>query len=354
MKREFTIFAALVLTAACATGAAQDYYTLPEIRKQAEAGWHETYTDKYGRTRRVDVDIEVFGEETAPVIEACWAEPEEFRFAENEPRAEIKEARIKRNGVSTYLYPEVRGMKVDPDQQYAADYGNDMTLCEVYGFLKELLQAQGVKQAYCWEEPSSFGVLYSVHKDTGELLVPALYSVDLWQMEFGLPILTSVADSYRMWIDGPVISPGLGFDMSNRYSYSGGGNALDVADVLAEDIPLCSVEKVIEGARKMIEDGYIQQVHALRFGYVIYGDPDEEWGKQKAGFDMDTWYLVPSWVVDCYMLEDPKVDELPEYPTIKTMTINAQTGEMADYFDTSLYGRGDPRYKGFLSWEDVR
>ena len=34
--------------------------------------------------------------------------------------------------------------------------------------------------------------------------------------------------------------------------------------------------------------------------------------------------------------------------------IDAQTGEMADYFDTSLYGRGDPRYKGFLSWEDVR
>lgn len=353
MKKRIWWIACLLLgLPLCA--AAQEYYTLPEIREQAAQGWHETYTDKYGRIRQVDIDIEVFGEETAPVIEACWGEPESFDFVENEPRAEIKEARIKRNGVSTYLYYEVRGMKVDLDQQYAADYGNDMTLREVYDFLKELLQAQGVKQEYCWEEPSSFGVLYSVHQNTGELLVPALYSVKLWQMEFGLPILASAADSFRLGIDGPVISPRLGFDMSNRYSYSGHGNALDVADILAEDIPLCSVEKVIEGARKMIEDGYIQQVHALRFGYVIFGDPDEEWGKQKAGSDMDTWYLVPAWVMDCYILEKPKVDELPEYPSVKTMTINAQTGEMMDYFDTSFYGRGDARYKGFISWEDVR
>ena len=104
----------------------------------------------------------------------------------------------------------------------------------------------------------------------------------------------------------------------------------------------------------MIEDGYIQQVLSLRFGYVIYSNPDEEWGKQRSAYDMDTWYLVPSWVMECYILEDPKVDQLKEYSPVREMTINAQTGEMMDYFDTSLYGRGDPRYKGFLSWEDVR
>ena len=127
MKKRIGWIACLLLgLPLCA--AAQEYYTLSEIREQAQEGWHETYTDKYGRTRQVDIDIEVFGEETAPVIEACWGKPESFHFVENEPRAEIKEARIKRNGVSTYLYPEVRGMKVDLDQQYAADYGNDMTL----------------------------------------------------------------------------------------------------------------------------------------------------------------------------------------------------------------------------------
>lgn len=333
---------------------AQEYYTLPEIREQAMTGWHETYTDKYGRTRRVDIDIEVFGEETAPVIKACWGEPQEYRFKENEPLAEIKEARMKRNGVSTYLYEDVRGMKVDLDQKYAEDYGNDLTLREAYGFLKELLREQGIDQAYSWEQPNAFSILYSAHKNTGEVLVPAVYSVTFWQMEFGLPILTHVARSFKLGISGPIISSKLSFNMSNRHSYSGVGYDLDVKEILAEDIPLCSVDKVIEGAKEMIEDGYIKQISALRFGYVIYSNPDEEWGKQRSGFDMDTWYLVPSWVMYCDILEDPKVDQLPEYPYTWAVTINAQTGEMMDYFDTSLYGRGDPRYKGFISWDNVR
>ena len=36
------------------------------------------------------------------------------------------------------------------------------------------------------------------------------------------------------------------------------------------------------------------------------------------------------------------------------MTINAQTGEMMDHFDKSLYKRGDPRYKGFIPWDKVK
>ncbi len=333
---------------------AQEYYTLPEIREQAKEGWHETYTDKYGRTRQVDIDIEVFGEKTAPVVKACWGEPKEYSFMENDPRIEVIKAREKRNGVSIYPYEDVRGMKVDRDQKYAEGYGNDLTLGEVYDFLGELLREQGVNQEYIWERPYQFSILYSENKDTGDVLVPALYSVKLWPKEFGLPILNHVAWSFNRGISGPVIHPGVSFDMRDRHAYSGGGIDLDVEEILAQDIPLCSVDKVIEGARKMIEDGYIQQVLSLRFGYVIYSNPDEEWGKQRSGYDMDTWYLVPSWVMECYILDDPKVDKLREYPMIREMTINAQTGEMMDYFDTSQYKRGDPRYKGFISWDDVK
>ena len=57
--------------------------------------------------------------------------------------------------------------------------------------------------------------------------------------------------------------------MIDRNMYSGGGINLNVKEILAEDMPLCSVEQVIEGARKMIEEGYIQQVLSLRFGYVV-------------------------------------------------------------------------------------
>jgi len=53
-------------------------------------------------------------------------------------------------------------------------------------------------------------------------------------------------------------------------------------------------------------------------------------------------------------LNNPKVDKLSEYAGVATLVINAQTGEMLDWFDTSYHGRGDGRYKGFISWDDVR
>lgn len=354
MKRAIATICALVLMLACAAVQAQEFFTLPEIQEQAAQGWHETYTDKYGRTRQVDIDIEVFGEETAPVIEACWGEPQIASFEGSSPHTAIQNARLSGKGVSTYPYESVRGMKVNPDEKYAEEYGNDLTVGEMYAFIQELLQEQGVEQEYAWERPYEFSILYSANKKTGDVLIPALYSVTVWQEEFGLPILTHVANSFRMEISGPVPAPRISFSMRDRNEYSGVVTCFDVRKILAKDVPLCSVDKVIEGARKMIEDGYIQHVLSLRFGYVIYSNPDEEWGKQRSAYDMDTWYLVPSWVMECYILEDPKVDQLKEYSPVREMTINAQTGKMMDYFDTSLYGRGDARYKGFISWEHVR
>ena len=345
---------ALLLALVCTAASAQEYYTLPEIREQAAQGWHETYTDKYSRTRTVDIDIEVFGEENAPVIKACWENKQEYRYDGISPRASIKEARTKRGGVSTYVYENVHGMKVDLDCKYAEEYGNDLTLRDVYTFFGEALKEQGLEQEYVWEQPSILSILYSAKKNTGEILVPAFYSVDLWPKEYDLPILTHAAKSFKEGCNGPVISPKLTLQMRDHNEYLCTGIDFDVKEILAEDIPLCSVDKVIDSAQRMIEDGYIQQVFSLRFGYVVYSNPDEEWGEQRSAFDMGTWYLVPSWVMECYILENPKVDKLPEYPGVWEMTINAQTGEMMDHFDKSLYKRGDPRYKGFIPWDKVK
>lgn len=348
------------LTCECIGASADEYYTLSEIREQSAAGWHDTYTDKYGRTRTVDIDIDVFGKETAPVIKACWGNPLEFRFwsgdkdKEEGPLHEMIAEENNRKGVRIYLYEDVSGMKVDLDEKYAKAYGSDLTLREVYDFLNNRLQEQGIEQDYLWEQPYSFSLLYCLHKKTGEMLVSPTYSLRLWPVEFGLPILSHVGWSFRRNIDGPFENPVLYFDMSNEDSYYCMGRDFDVQEVLAKDIPLCSVKKAIEGARKMIEDGYIYQVLSLRFGYVVYTDPDYEWNKRDTVWDIPTRYLVPSWVMECYILDDPKSNKLREIPNTWEMTINAQTGEMMDWFDTSLHGRGDGRYKGFLSWEEIK
>ena len=71
MKKQFAaLLTALSLLPTLAL--AQDYYTLPEIREQAKDGWNETYTDKYGRETVVDIDVEVYGGENAPVLKVGW------------------------------------------------------------------------------------------------------------------------------------------------------------------------------------------------------------------------------------------------------------------------------------------
>ena len=67
MKRWICLLLGMAMLAA-GTASAQEYYTLPEVREQAAGGWHKTYTDKYGRESVVDIDVEVFGEDVAPVI----------------------------------------------------------------------------------------------------------------------------------------------------------------------------------------------------------------------------------------------------------------------------------------------
>ena len=91
---------------------------------------------------------------------------------------------------------------------------------------------------------------------------------------------------------------------------------------------------------------------ALRFGYSIYTDPTIENVEQFSGYDANCYYLVPSWVIECVFVDNPKKD----YDEVKTrmITINAQTGEMLDRFDKSYKGYGDARYKGFLPWDKVK
>ena len=42
-----------------------------------------------------------------------------------------------------------------------------------------------------------------------------------------------------------------------------------------EDVPLCSFDKV-QTVEKLIQNGYIRRVYALRFGYCCYRDVERE------------------------------------------------------------------------------
>ena len=85
--------------------------------------------------------------------------------------------------------------------------------------------------------------------------------------------------------------------------------------------------------------------------------------------DLISGSLVPSWVLECIYINNPKETysleaelakdggaDTTERSTDKfrVITINAQTGEVTNPMDTSKNGWGDADYKGFIPWDKVK
>ncbi|MDO5299231.1 MAG: hypothetical protein Q4F18_07360 [Clostridia bacterium] len=370
MKKYAGMLVALMFILLAVTGLAQEYYTLPEIREQAAAGWHETYTDKYGRMVQVDIDIDVFGGDQAPVVKADVPEFVEYRYHAGYPYDSVTDV-ARKGGKRTHPY-RTYGEEVNLDKAYGADYGNDLTVREAYDFLAELLEEHGHGYSvddFILNPPDNFDVVYSKMVATGEVHVPALYNITLWQQMHGLPIIIGAEWGFKN--EGTrSYDPRLFFQMRNKNEkeHSLILRPLREVEVLAEDIPLCSVEKVIRSIEGWIEGGYVQHVMLLQFGYVIYSDPTiQNFRKSNSIQEEESFYLVPSWVLVSIFSSNPKEydkiaidalnpddDRFGEYTARSYLIINAQTGKVLDYFDTSKNGGGDGSYKGFISWEDVR
>ena len=257
MKKQFAaLLTALSLLPTLAL--AQEYYTLPEIREQAKDGWHETYTDKYGRETVVDIDVEVYGEETAPVLKVGWGkygkftDDNAFKLEENHPVDRLMEAK-KRGGKSTYIYEWVKNMKVNLNEPYGENYENDLTLQEVYQFAAEKLKEHGMPvYDYLYEMPEKFSVVYSINSRTNDVLVPAFYEVLLYMKKRGLPIFNNAADSYAN-APSPWYDANMCIVMLNQNEYVIYEPVFEEEDVLSEDIPLCSLEKVIQSIEQKIQ-----------------------------------------------------------------------------------------------------
>lgn len=61
-------------------------------------------------------------------------------------------------------------------------------------------------------------------------------------------------------------TPELTYMFRNEDEYAIGVNTFEEREMIEEDIPLCSLEKIIQSAKEQIEAGYIQKVISLRFG----------------------------------------------------------------------------------------
>ena len=115
---------------------------------------------------------------------------------------------------------------------------------------------------------------------------------------------------------------------------------------LEENVPLCSFDKVQNTVEKLIQNGYIRRVYALRFGYCCYRDVE--------GGNV----LYPVWQIECDYAFDPAKQLSPDesYPVMErmhysTMIVNAQTGEFMNPVKLKDRLLDAPKV---TSWKDVR
>ena len=376
MRQAFAAGALLLaLTPNCA--AAQAYYTLPEIKEQAKDGWHESYTDKYGREIDVDIDVEVYGDETAPVIKT---HPARYSIqtldAGVEGRDDNGQLVLYHQNPADFVFGGGRGEqplivwhsyfdKLDMDTVYGAEYGAQNTLRDMTARLYALLAQQGVDIELAEDRPMEFSVRCRVNAQTGEVVQPACDMAFFMQKLNGLPVLTHAMRTFekQSW---PEFHAQVYFGMRAADEYVFSVDALEETERLAADIPLCAWEQVRAAIEQQIEQGLLRQVFDVEFGYVLYNDPNGDFSVPSV-YDVACYYAVPTWVVHGLYMSSPKEefvyggkgddelnDDIRNTSAYKTLIINAQTGEMLDPKDKSQRGYGDAGYQGFLTWDAVR
>ena len=121
---------------------------------------------------------------------------------------------------------------------------------------------------------------------------------------------------------------------------------------IQEDVPLATLDRVLESIEKEITTGRIRNIHALRLGYMRYSNPEME----------DYAWAVPMWVLDCDYVPSGKrrvVDSFHEHFELNRweayefaqIPLNAQTGEM------KIITTGDEAtfaVPKMTTWEDIQ
>ncbi|MEG0864109.1 MAG: hypothetical protein RSE58_07705 [Clostridia bacterium] len=124
-------------------------------------------------------------------------------------------------------------------------------------------------------------------------------------------------------------------------------------DVDAEDVPLLPFDEILKVFGKMAEEGHIYSLDEVRFGYMVFIDPEKK-GEE--------YVLMPVWAAKGRTNGDPTIPfdlktsqdvlDYNGYNDLSRLVVNAQTGETYDFiYDTSP----DRRYiPDIITWDDVK
>lgn len=124
--------------------------------------------------------------------------------------------------------------------------------------------------------------------------------------------------------------------------------------VECEDVPLASLDAVLDSLRAEIENGHIREIDYIRLGYMLYSDPDMT----------DHAWAIPRWEVGAeyvtksaeksYNRWKGKPNDIDSGPFLRTcfasMPVDAQSGELIVFATGSEKIYAVPK---IITWDDV-
>lgn len=364
---------------------ADDMYSISDIRSQAEliAHWNKDY-HAHGRTILVNIPIVVPEANEVPVVEISIQEVFDEKRLNSDSNLSIdsnnriidsglpkrldanasddstctisrylddKYIHIKYNAPSAllgirpkdylkcdeqyYFYEELSS-----DTAYAED--NELTLVEAKGILTDVIKhyyQQNTTDEIFIDYVRIIGrgrktTSYSSQKlgDYVDYYPTGSYGFSFYNTINDIPILIKSSSMYEDLLKfdiktdhfGPLSYIANTAQIMSRQSLEVLMFKPQIESIIQADVPLVSLDKVIENIEKQIEDGYIRNVYSLRFGYGCYLNDNSP----------NTYTLYPVWVLECDYVKSSKAqikqnsysDNFRDGYNYTQLTFNAQTG----------------------------
>ena len=365
-----------------------EWVSIVELRRQVDeiGRWTQTYTDIYGRQIAVDILPAMPDVEVVPILSV---EPMNVSLAQVHLGMPLIAANNEEGSRHYYDSETGEWMRLYEicEDTVSIKYANQDTSAKERA--DELGSLRG--KSFCMDESNldmsyKDGNFLKGYKQTIDHVMEILFSdkkpeyaftwleevsedilcsvVTLRQKVEGIPVLMGAGDPIayaseaEIGFSKPDGSDNVKIQLCNRLesdekmiSYLDRTYRIQIAPMqeigrLDEDVPLCSFDEVRNTVEKLVLNGYIRRVYALRFGYCCY--------RAAAGGNV----LYPVWQIECDYAFDPAKQFSPdescpvtERAHYSTMIVNAQTGEFMN--PVELKGRLLDAPK-VISWKDVQ
>lgn len=283
----FALLAVLILIPFSAS-AEKQYYQIQELHDQLIKRWTNTYETKW-RTVTINVQPAVPDVEKMPVIkvkpviwlpepngEVEWtAEPVIWPNNMISGIFELKHGKVLADDKNADSEGDDYHFPLDLERPYAA--GNDLTVGDMARKIQEILpQIKNRHFGIDTENLFWLKITNTYQKGTRIAKMPGYQWIDLMMTLRGVPILGHVYNSVLNPKDGAMDLIGDGkltFHMHSDDYYRLHGRMLQESEVIAEDVPLCSIDPVIAALEKEINAGHIRTIYSLNLGLALFNVP---------------------------------------------------------------------------------